>query len=302
MIYLYSENFNFKEKIKSLVKVLIGRSIRGPQAVLRSLELGLKENGVVYKLNSPLGNGIDVACVLSNASTLRWAIAQKKLGKIKKIIAGPNIAISPNDDGGIWRDKNLDVIIVPSLWVKEHYINEAPELAGKIQIWAAGVEKVELKNYKKTIDFLLYNKLYNNELVGSIKKHLNNLGFKVVELVYGKFTQAEYFKLLEQAKFEIYISESESQGLGMFEAWARNVPIFVWERGFWKAKNYSWKGNTASPYVAEQLGDRFKDFEEFKLKLPTFMKSDFAPKYFVDNNFTNKISAEKYLSIYNSIK
>lgn len=302
MIYLYSENFNFKEKVKTLIKIILGKNIRGPQAVLNSLELGLKENGVEYKLNASLGKGINVACVLSNAKTLRWAIEQKKQGKIQKIIAGPNIAISPNDDGGIWRDENLDVVIVPSLWVREHYIKEAPELASKIQIWAAGVEKVELKRQNKTIDFLLYNKLYNSDLVRDIKKYLNNLGFQVIELVYGKFTQAEYFKLLEQTKFEIYISQSESQGLSMFEAWARNVPTLVWERGFWEAKGYSWKGNTASPYVTEQVGSRFKDFEEFKLKLHKFIEGRFAPKYFIDNNFTNKISAEKYLNIYNSIK
>lgn len=301
MVYLFTETFNFGSRVKRHLKKILGREIRGPQAVERSLITGLKDLSVLFNVNTTLEKPILTAGVLSNAQTLRWAIKEKTKGNIKYIVAGPNIAISPNDDNAIWRDPALDSIIVPSEWVKKHYIQEAPELEKKIRIWPAGVALPKALKSEKKYDFLVYNKINKDILNLSIVRHLRNKGFKVVELNYGTFKQKDYFNLLEQSKYEIYLSESESQGLGMFEAWARNVPTFVWDRGFWETATYRFEGVTASPYLSDKSGMRFKDFEDFKQKIGIFINGMYSPKQYIQENFTNEISAQRYLEIYNSV-
>lgn len=301
MIYLYTEAFYATSKLKRVLKRFLGREIRGPQAVERSLISGMADNHQPFKVNQPLGKAILTAGVLSNAQTLRWAISQKQKGLIKNIVAGPNIAISPKDDGGIWRNPLLDIIIVPSEWVKDHYISEAPELEKKIRVWSAGVDLPKDPAVPKQYDFLVFNKISNGALYEQVVDYLKHKGFKVVVLKYGNFKQSDYFKLLDKSKYEIYLSESESQGLSMFEAWARNVPTFIWERGYWETKTYRWDGLTASPYLAPEAGMSFKDFEAFAGNLVIFMKGMYTPRKYIQDNFTNSISAQKYFEIYNSV-
>jgi hypothetical protein len=123
--------------------------------------------------------------------------------------------------------------------------------------------------------------------------------YKFTVLEYGQFKQAEYFSLLAQCRFEIYLSESESQGLAMFEAWARNIPTLVWERGFWQTEKYYWQGMTASPYLSDKAGMRFADFAEFQRIFREFVTRPFSPRDYVSENFTNAICAKKYLEILN---
>lgn len=300
MLYLYTETFHTGPKLKRILKKILGREIRGPQAVERSLIDGLNQNRLAFIVNAPLSSDVKTAGVLSDAQTLRWVISQKEKGRIKKIIAGPNIAISPNDENGLWRHPLIDVVIVPSHWVKDHYIHEAPELKEKIRVWPAGVDLPKDTGAEKIYDFLVYNKIGGNILHSQIVSYLQKKDFKVAVLKYGSFKQENYFKLLEQSKFEIYLSESESQGLSMFEAWARGVPTFVWERGFWQAKNFRWQGLTASPFLVAEAGMRFKDFEDFTKNLEVFIKGEYTPQKYIKDNFTNSIAAQKYLQIYNS--
>ncbi len=96
-LYLYSQDFFYSQKIKSIFKKILGRGQRGPQGVLNSLIRGLQKNNTPYFLNQNLNTVIDVACVLSGTKTLEWAIEQKKLGKIKNLIAGPNVVVTPEE-------------------------------------------------------------------------------------------------------------------------------------------------------------------------------------------------------------
>ncbi|MCL5774870.1 MAG: hypothetical protein M1333_01505, partial [Patescibacteria group bacterium] len=178
VLYLYTEDFFIWPKLKKWFKEILGRSFGGPAVVFRSLKEGLKELGIGYVVNQPLLAPIDVACVLSGVSVLKWAIRQKKAGKIKKILAGPNIVISPSDFGGILKHPAIDKIIVPSEWVRSFYVQAAPELADKVEIWAAGVDVPEEIDKKKEIDFIVFNKIGRRELFTQIVGLLQTQKFK----------------------------------------------------------------------------------------------------------------------------
>jgi glycosyltransferase involved in cell wall biosynthesis len=154
---------------------------------------------------------------------------------------------------------------------------------------------------KKDIDFLVYNKIGDNLLFSSILEYLsvNQYNFKV--LVYGKFEQKTYFSLLERSKYLIYLSESESQGLAMFEAWARDVPILAWERGFCQVGKYFQTGLTTTAYLTPETGMRFKDFVNFKAVFAEFVQTKFTPKAYAVANFSDQVCARKYLDIVNEI-
>lgn len=300
MLYLFTENLFLSARAKNIIKILLNRQDRGPKAVYKSLVAGLRELNENFTVNEKLSEPIETACVLSGAKVVAWAVNQKRKGRINKIVAGPNIVISPKDANGILENPLIDKIIAPSQWVKDFYIKTSPNLLNKIFIWPAGVSLPAEKKCEKIFDFLIYNKIKNNDLYKKITDELKAKGYKIRTLEYGKFKQTDYFKLLEQSNFLIYLSESESQGLAMFEAWARGVPILVWERGFWKTLSNEWMGMTASPYVSEENGMRFKNFEEFKTILLDFMSGSYNPRKFIQDNFNNKISAKKYLNIVNN--
>jgi hypothetical protein len=296
-VYLYTENLFLYSKIKNIIKILLGKN-RGPQAVYYSLTTGLKDLRQEFSVNEKLSAQLDVACVVSGVKTLKYAILQKNKGLIRKIIAGPNIIVSPEDSGGILKSALIDKVVVPSNWVKDYYISKAPELLNKIYVWPSGVDVPNEEKVKKEYDFLIYNKITKDtSFYDQIYKYLIEQGFKVRTLVYGSFKQEEYFEALKKAKYLIYLSKSESQGLAMFEAWARNVPTFVWERGFMEYKNDRFEGNTATPYLTEESGMSFKDFTEFQQKLNSFISYSFTPRKYIEDNFNLKSSAQKYLDI-----
>lgn len=297
MINFYTENLFFSGKVKNLIKIFSGWQNRGPRAVQQSLFLGLKELGQDFSVNRQIFSPVKFAGILADAKILKWAIGQKQKGLIDKIIAGPNLVVGPEDSEGIVKNPLVDIFLVPCPWVKDFYISTAPEMEKKIRVWPAGVAVPELQSNNKIYDFLIYNKIKNNPLCREIQTFLQAGNFKYKVLNYGQFKQQDYFDLLEKTKFEIYLSDSESQGLAMFEAWARNIPVLAWERGLWQTDKYSWQGFTASPYTESENGNRFKDFEEFKKVLPLFVSATYHPREFVLKNFSNRICAQKYLDI-----
>lgn len=295
MLNLFTEEFNFLGKVKFWIKKFLGKENRGPRAVFLSLVRGLKDLQVPFSVNESF---MDTVVVLSGIKSLEEAILHKHRGKIKKLIAGPNLVVFPSEYGSIIASREIDRVIMPSFWVKEYYEKLEPRLIGKISVWPAGVKIPETEEQKeKTLDFIVYNKIGNAEIFKDIVTYLNlnNYVFKVID--YNNFKQIEFFSLLNSAKGLIYLSESESQGLAMFEAWARNVPTLVWERGFWEKQGFRISGNTASPYVSEQVGMRFNNFTDFKNVLPKFIKFNFEPKRYVLENFADSLCAEKLLEI-----
>ncbi len=299
MLYLYTENFFALSKLKNFVKNLLGRGKRGPEAVFFSLVKGLGELGEAYAINQPLQESIGTACVLSGVKVLTWAIEQKQRGKIKKIIAGPNLVISPLDCNAILLNSDIDIVVVPSQWVKDYYVLLAPELELKIKIWAAGVD-VPTENSKpiKT-NVLVLSKRRNLPILSKVVSYLEsqNERFHYDLLFYGGFTQEQYFNILKSRTHMVYLSESESQGLALLEAWARNVPTLVWDKGYFEYQGKKVEGKIGAPYVSEQTGKTFKNIQDFERIFEEFISEKFSPREWVKNHATHAIAAKSYLNL-----
>jgi len=277
----------------------------GPSAVLESLMRGFDVLDVDYQLNPKTKDISDIVCVISNVDALKWAIKAKKQGQIKKIIAGPNIIITPEDAGHILLDETIDLIIVPSQWIKDFYASFKPGFGEKIRIWAAGVEVCPESNEKRK-GCLIYKKNVDEKLFNFIVKYLKSQDIDYRIIKYGKYKKEKYFELLNKVEFMIYLQEVESEGIALLEAWIRNVPTLVWNKGYFEYKKVRKKvfGNISAPYLTEECGMFFRGKEDFKGKFEFFIKNlfNFRPKEYVSRNFIDEISAQNYLRFVKEIQ
>jgi len=272
----------------------------GPSSVLESLIRGFNILNIDYQLNPKTKDISDVVCVISNIDALRWAIKEKKQGKIKKIIAGPNIVITPKDAESVLLDETIDLVIVPSQWVKDFYASFRPGFGEKIRVWPAGVEICPESNEKRK-GCLVYKKNVDEKLFNFIIKYLKskNIDYEIIK--YGRYKKEKYFEMLNKVKFMIYLQEVESQGISLLEAWMRNIPALVWNQGHFEYKKVAKKvfGNISAPYLTKECGMFFKDFNDFEEKLPIFLDgiNQFKSREYVINNFSDEVVAKNYLKI-----
>ncbi|MDD2757937.1 MAG: hypothetical protein PHD72_00995 [Patescibacteria group bacterium] len=297
-----SAGFFSQEVYRGVIKKLLNKN-RGPEAVLRSLLRGLNELKYPYLINPKIAEIKTGDTVFVNGSivALQWAIKEKKAGKFKKLVAGPNLVVGPDDFNGIINTPEIDLILQPSDWVRDFYLSISPFLADKIKVWPAGVALPENLNETDRVGAVVYFKnCSDDKLPGHILKELKNLPIKIDVLTYGHFKQKDYHRLLAGAKFMVYVSESESQGLALQEAWARNVPTLVWNGGSCRFEHYRWRDPVISaPYLSARSGMFFSGTDDFKKRLQIFMDSldNFSARDYVRENLIDRKCAENFIKL-----
>jgi hypothetical protein len=291
-----------KDFWKSLLRQLSGRG-RGPQAVLASFLRGIKNFSIDYRFNPAEREikGSDTVWVNWSLDALRWAIRQKQAGKIKRLIAGPNLVVFPSQYRGIIRSPEIDVILEPSEWVRDWYLSEAPELKEKIAVWPSGTEEVANTDTVERDLVLVYDKFPSDkELCRRIREYLDAQGIKNEKIICGRYSFNQYDELLARSKAMIYLSDSESQGLALQEAWARNVPTYVWNRGYMEYQGRRWHDKKISaPYLTEVTGSFFSDIQDFENNFPSFIQGlvRYQPAEYIKNNLSDAKSVEKLLKL-----
>lgn len=182
----------------------------------------------------------ETSLVLSGIDTLEFAIHQKRRGKIKFLLVGPNISV------------------LPSRWVKEAYEKDCPELIGRIKIWAAGIDETYWSDVKKLLDTCIYRTLF------SAMESIQNNNIKKSYL---------YLDLL------FFLSQSESQGIALAEAWAMDVPTFSWNPREFVYKMHTFKNVSSAPYTTSENGTLWKDIDELYCALNLFLKENtYSPR------------------------
>lgn len=293
----------FSKEIYKIALRRMANITRGPDAVLLSLIRGLDELKQPYLYN-PKQQEIrpeDTVFVNGSVNALRWAIKEKKEGRIKKLVSGPNMVVGPNDFNGIINSPEIDLILQPSNWVRDFYLSINPRLSDKIKVWPSGVFVPEITKEVVRDIVLVYFK--NCAVAGLFEGILNTLEKKSIKFVvikYGSFKQEDYYELLEHAMFMIYISKSESQGVALQEAWVREVPTLVWNSGEFGFRNFRWSDpRVGAPYLNEQNGLFFRDIAEFKIKLIDFVEKrvNFSARNYVKENLSDYRCAKNFINL-----
>lgn len=300
-IFLYNADFFWGHRLKTAVKKKLGRNFGGPQAVFANLVAGLQKLGKQVLVNNP--NPGAVTAVVAGYKTLEWAIRKKQKGEIKKIVAGPNVALTPLHHDKVAQHPAIDAYVVPSRWTYDWWADMAPAMKPKLVIWPSGVPDLgDLRS--ESGHCLVYWKSGPKELRDGIVALLNKEGVRHREILYGTHTPQEYFEILSNTKFMVYISESESQGLALHEAWMGDIPTLVWNRGFAQVGPLRVEDfYIAAPYLIKDCGLFFSGIDDFPEKLNYFLSAyNFIhPRSYSLLNFSLESSAKKYLHIIQSL-
>ena len=289
MISIYTHTNNpFKKEFWKWISKRILRKYSGPDAVLDSLKRGLTELQVPFEIN-PLKPKYKTIHVLSGKEILKERIQKKKPGEL--LLAGPTIVLTPLDSNKLLLNQDIDIVLTPSLWVKNFYISLTPSIADHTYPWPAGVEISKQRTdktgkilvYKKNIDTLIYKNIIN-----IFKK--NNILFETLE--YGNFSHKEYIKKLKKTPLIIYLQSSESQGLALQEAWAHDVPTLVYKNTIWSYKNYVWNDKKISaPYLTEETGSFF-DLNSLLKEITIIRERKLNPQKYCSKKLSDTKSVE----------
>lgn len=277
----------------------------GHFAVTRSLLEGFQSIGQKYIYNPKIDDEYSEFCVvLSGRNALEKAIALKREGRIKVLLAGPNLFLLPTDFDNLIFKTEINSFLVPSIWILNKYIKVEPKLSSRIKIWPAGVD---ISNWpknnknKSTLKKVLFY-IKSNSLIAEANKCESILKSKLINverLIYGNYKSADYKKLLSEVDLCVFFSPSESQGIALAESWASDVPTWVYERGFWTSPSGDVYSSSSAPYLTDYTGNFFTSINEFNDLINSWqnLNGKYSPRKWVHENMTDQICAFKILEI-----
>lgn len=273
----------------------------GHFAVTRSLVEGLQKIGVDFNYNPTRLEDIgESVIVLAGLRALKQAIQWKRQGRIKRLLAGPNLVVLPSDNRALITAKEIDLYLINSDWTYNLYLEDAPELLGKIAIWPAGVDTTYWKppTTKPIKNILIYQKNGPLHLIEQCESAVKHKGYQLTTVVYGAYTQDAFLEKLQKSSLAIFFSPSESQGIALVEAWSVNVPTLVWNQTYTYYSNKKLQTSSA-PYLSRYTGLFFSSLSEFETTLASWEdnSAQFSPRHWVLENMSDELSARYLCSL-----
>ena len=269
----------------------------GHYGVTRSLVAGLRQLGAQFAYAPPLHKTTaHTAIVLAGIADLKSAIAWRRRGGCGLLLAGPNVVELPHHHDGILLSPEIDGIIVASDKVRRQYQGIAPQLAGRIHVWPAGVDE----NYWQTSGtrvrdtVLIYNKRMP-ELAPRLEAMLRERGYRCETINYGdhrrdKYRPYEFRAALDRALLCIFLSLDEPQGLAAAEAWSMDVPTFSF-------RSPGYENVDTIPYLSAATGRYWVSIDELLGLVADFSATRFKPRNWVLENMTDRVCAQKFLQL-----
>jgi glycosyltransferase involved in cell wall biosynthesis len=277
----------------------------GHYAVTRSLIQGLQKIGADFNYNPSDDREVgENVIVLSSPDTLRKAIQWKNAGKIKFLLAGPNMVDCVMDEDKIVGDPAIDYFIVPAEWIEFNVLKQLDVLRGKILCWWAGVDTQYWapKNTKKNRDVLVYWKTEGEEFCEQVEDMLIRHNYDPIRITYRKYHPLEFKSALSKSIFSVFISRSESQGLSLTEAWSMDVPTLVWDPGELVIRGKVFEKVSACPYLSEETGKSWISLNQLEELLTTFdqYKGQFRPRQHTVKLFSDEVRSQELLNFISS--
>ena len=269
----------------------------------RSLICGLERSAADFNLNPDrLSNLSDTVIVLAGVRTLMQAIGLKRKGLFQRLLAGPNIVVFSDDYNSIIAAPDIDIVITPSDWVADVYLQDNPSLIGRTFAWPAGVDinywAPQRGGVRESI--LIFDKRSEEDDPNRIEPYvgyLRALGFKVDVLLRGgtlEYTHGYYRSLLQSCMLMVgFTIGSESQGVAWAEAWAMDVPTLIQRNSVNIFRGRRYNCSTA-PYLCAENGLFFDDFDDFRICF-AFWQSNrecFSARAWTSRNLSDEVCAK----------
>jgi len=297
---------NVSRNLFSPLPAYLVSEYRGHPAVTRSIVQGLEKLNVPFSYNPKNLNDLSQSVVvLSGISALRQMIKLKQLGHIRRLLVGPSILNDPGSHRGILASPEIDKYITHDL-VCGLIGRILPTLALRCAPWAAGVDlEFWCPNDQRTRNQVLIYSKGNKGPTVPLEPYcmeLKRRGYEVSVLEYGLYTAEEYRSFLQISKFMVCFTRDETQGIAFAEAWACDVPTFIWSNSEPTYLGVAYGGSTA-PYLTDATGVFFSNVNDFGELLSKCDRDgfDFKPRQWCSENMTDEVCARDLLRIAQSI-
>lgn len=310
-----SKQINFIQRAWILIKIFIKEGLYawqwdliwrlgkpfGSVRISNDLMQKLIDEGFQLNSRDDLAKGIQAVLVVRDVQNLRWALHEKAQGRVSRILAGPFIATMPFEYGSILRNPAIDGLIFLSRWHRDLFCKAAPEVMPRSHIWFAGVdcEKWVSSGQLLRDEILIYFKQGSEQDILDVQAELSSRNLKYSIIRYGDYSEDEYRKCLERAKFVIFIHRTETQGIASFEAWSMGRPTLHFNFGIMRFLGVDYFGASSCPYLNERLGEQFKTWQEFPAAFEKLNQhwQTMNPRAEVLSHFTWKHSIDNFKSI-----
>ncbi len=226
----------------------------------------------------------------------------------KKFIFGPHFSTFPNNAILNINNKFKNAMYVhPSNWTRDVFLNDfnVENIPVYTLPFPINFDNIKPNNIVDRINCFIYFKRRNPEELKLVENKLKNIGFNPTIINYNNgYNEAEYFKLLNESKFGIWVGEHESQGFALEEALAFNVPLLIWnvskmsqEYNCPSSYNNIKTNATTIAYWNEKCGEVFYEQNEFNNKLNIFLENINKNIYQPRNSIKKLLSSE---NVYNN--
>jgi len=278
------------------------KKYRGHFAVTRSLVEGLEKIGAPANYNPRFAGSVaPTVIVLSGLNTLAQAIELRRKGKIRRLLAGPNILEFPSDYPDLIAAPEVDLCITPAQPTADLYARDLPQLAGRVAPWPAGVDTAYWspdgpRDERTVLMFVKENK----GPVGPVDPYIRFIeqkGYRVEVIRYGSYLPAEYREHLRRCAVMIGFVTEESQGIAWTEAWSTDVPTLLWNQRTATFNHPRFRGvpfpTTTSPYLTRETGLFFYSYDEFERAFQQWegARATFRPRQWVLENMSDEVCA-----------
>jgi glycosyltransferase involved in cell wall biosynthesis len=226
----------------------------------------------------------------------------------KKFIFGPHFSVFPDNRlQSINNINNNSVYIQPSEWVCQLWKNYNVETNILIKAFPFPVEVEKFCPIQKSRnEVFIYFKRRKHEELEYVKQFLNNknITYKIFDYVQ-KYSEEDYLKCLQNAKYGIIIDAHESQGFAIEEALSCNVPLVVWNVSIMSQEygsNYSNIPCTSISYWDERCGEYFYKLEEFETTYNKFINKleTYSPREYIMENLSPQKCGQRFIELITS--
>ncbi len=285
--------------------------VGGPNKVVLNTIKGLKKTGYPFVINKNIKD-YKYNWIHDSAKALIEVGLQKK-----PAIIGPNLVVLPKDFPSHRPKLQNCLYLLPCQWSVDVWklvgYNECP-----LYPWASGIDSDEFeikRDMALTADnIMVYYKRRDPYLLDKAIEIVKEMGFNPIVVKYGSYGEAEYKIILSQCKFGIWIGISESQGIGLMEALASNLPLIVCDvHSLFESndkKEYRFPESlrtfkpTSAPYFNKECGIVIDELTKLPISIREMQKDflNYNPRKFIVENFSLEKKAKDLLVFFDILK
>ena len=301
-ICLFTVFFNKDKLIRSVRKFRLlhycGGNIYGHKALNLSLIRGFKRLGIPFTWNRVNRHTRYVILLWVHLKYLKRIEKWKKKYPYLKIVTVPTACIGSYEYMHKFAELDyIDYSLIACKWLRDIEAEKTDKkYRHKIKAWPSGVQVDPLTDNGEIHNSVMcYYKLVPEDI--KITEYLKSKGITPRVVLYGAYQAEDYYKWLTEVDFVIFVQNiTESQGLAMAEAWAKNKPTII-------KYNKGGNGGETCPYLTRAAGAYYKTnkelfdmIDEYVDDKEKFLKK-FTPYKVAKEKFSDEASVRQLIKI-----